>query len=152
MSLEKSFVMIEHSGPSYPLSSPFFYPSLRYWYSQRNRPTVYYRNVFEQLLCCHILHNKYTNIRYQYWLSLFLWLFLCSLASFINWQDRENCWGSLPLYRSRKVNMKYLFFILYFHIEASSGYRKFNISSFCRWNNHRVLVNLIMNYCYNYMY
>lgn len=91
-------------------SPSFFYPSLRYWYSQRNRPTVYYSNVFEQLLCCHILHNKYTNIRYQYWLSLFLWLFLCSLASFINWRDRENCWVSLSWSPSQKMKMKYLFY------------------------------------------
>ena len=103
-------------------SPSFFYPSLRYWYSQRNRPTVYYSNVFEQLLCCHILHNKYTNIRYQYWLSLFLWLFLCSLASFINWQDRENCCVSLSLYPSQKVNIKWLYFRLNldFYIEAWS--------------------------------
>ena len=53
------------------------------------------------------LHNKYTNIRYQYWLSRFLWLFLCSLASFINWQDPEKCWVSLSLlYHSQKVNIK----------------------------------------------
>ena len=60
-------------------------------YSQRKGPTVYYRNVFEQLLCCHIL------IIYIPPLDINIdSLFVLRLTD-INWLYQENCWDSLSL-------------------------------------------------------